>query len=103
MPLQRLAMLALAGALCAPASAARYSVTIENFQFNPATVLVKPGDEVEWINKDIVDHTATATDGAFDSKSVKPGKSWRWKASATGRHAYSCALHPSMAATLEVK
>jgi plastocyanin len=99
----RLAVLALACALCMPAWAARYTVIIENFQFSPASLAVKRGDEVEWINKDIVEHTATAADGAFDSKALKSGRSWRWKAASAGRHAYVCALHPSMTATLEVK
>jgi plastocyanin len=102
-PLRALAAIALAAVLCTPAWAARYTVTIENFQFNPPSLVIKAGDEVEWINKDIVEHTATVADRAFDSKALKPGRSWRWTAARAGRHAYACALHPTMTATLEVK
>ena len=34
-------------------------VTIENMKFNPATITVNKGDQVRFINKDIVGHNAT--------------------------------------------
>jgi plastocyanin len=99
----RIAVFALAALLCAPAYAERHTVTLDGFAFKPATLQVKAGDEIEWVNKDIVEHTATARDGAFDSKILKPGASWRWKATRPGNHVYFCTLHPTMTATLEVK
>lgn len=86
-----------------PVFAATHTITMEGFAFKPATLEVKAGDEIVWVNKDIVEHTATASDGAFDSKPLKPGSSWRWKASRTGQHAYICALHPTMTGALTVK
>ena len=99
----RVAVLALASLVFTPAYAERHTVTLDGFAFQPTMLQVKAGDEVEWVNKDIVEHTATARDGAFDSKLLKPGASWRWKATKPGRHAYFCALHPTMTATIEVK
>ena len=99
----RLFALLFAALVCTPAYAERHTVTLDAFAFKPGTLQVKVGDEIEWVNKDIVEHTATARDGAFDSKLIKPGASWRWKATRPGSHAYICALHPTMTATLEVK
>jgi plastocyanin len=99
----RLAALALAGIACMPAYAERHTVAIEGFAFKPAALEVKAGDEIVWVNRDIVEHTATASDAAFDSKSLKPGSSWRWQAARAGRHDYTCALHPTMTGTVTVK
>ena len=99
----RVAVFALAAVLCTPAYAESHTVTIDSFAFKPATLRVKAGDEVEWVNKGIVEHSATARDGAFDSKLVKPGASWRWKATRPGSHVYFCAFHPTMTATIEVQ
>ena len=84
-----------------PAQAARHVVVIENMQFAPADMAVARGDEVVWINKDLVAHTATAK-GAFDSRALAPGRSWHYIARKPGRYAYGCAFHPTMKATLVV-
>lgn len=80
-----------------------YTVTIVNFVTQPATLRVAPGDTVVWKNTDFVPHTATARDGAFDSKTIDGGKSWRWVAAAAGSHPYYCIFHPNMQATIEVR
>jgi plastocyanin len=99
----RIALLLVAGALAGPACAARYTVTIEGFAFNPPAVTVSAGDTVQWVNKDIVPHSATASDAAFDSKPIPAGGTWEWKAVRRGRHAYICTLHPNMTGAIEVK
>ena len=45
-------------------------ITIEGLAFKPESLTVKQGDRIRWINKDLVPHTATATGGPFDSKSI---------------------------------
>ena len=80
-----------------------YAVTITNFVFQPATLRIAPGDTVVWKNTDIVPHTATARDGAFDSKTIDGGANWRWVATATGSHPYYCVFHPNMQAAIEVR
>jgi plastocyanin len=107
----------VAGALCALAVVAAgaraeavarkpvtHTVTIESARFSPAELTVHPGDTVVWVNKDILAHTATSQKGAFDSKTIQPGASWRYqvKAKTTGEFPYTCSFHP-MNAVLRVK
>jgi plastocyanin len=95
--------LATKSAAAPAASVTRHTVTMENFQFNPPSITVKPGDTVEWVNKDILAHTATATDRAFDSKSIDAGASWSWTAGKPGSYGYYCTFHPNMTAVVEVR
>ena len=76
----------LALPLCARAET--HTVVIQFFQFKPQTIDVKPGDEVEFVNRDLLEHTATASNNAFDSKSIKGGQSWKWKAGEPGQYPY---------------
>lgn len=71
-----------------------HTVTIDGAQFSPATLTIRRGDTVLWVNKDILAHTATAAGGAFDSKVIQPGKSWKFVARTTGELPYTCAFHP---------
>ena len=84
---------------------ARPSVTvikIESMQFEPKFVAIAKGDVVEWKNNDLVPHTATAP-GSFDSKTILPGKSWRYTVRKKGRFDYKCNFHPTMSASIEAK
>ena len=71
-----------------------HTVTIDAARFSPASLTVKPGDTIVWVNKDILAHTATAANGAFDSKVIQPGKSWKYVARKQGAFDYTCAFHP---------
>jgi plastocyanin len=101
-------LLLAAGLLACPAGLgaapqrATHTVTIDGARFSPAALTVKAGDTIVWVNKDILAHTATAKDGAFDSKVIQPGKSWRYVVRRKGTSAYTCAFHP-MDGTLTVK
>ncbi len=46
----------------APASEATIQVTIDKVAYGPADISAHVGDTIEWSNKDIVAHTATARD-----------------------------------------
>jgi len=61
------------------------------------------GDTIVWTNKDMVPHTVTDTNGAFDSGELAPGKSWSLVAKKPGAYRYLCSLHPNMQAALTVK
>ena len=91
-----------AHALRAQAAPATHTVTIDAFEFKPATLTVKQGDVVVWRNADPVPHTVTAP-GAFDSGSLAAGASWRHTAAKKGRFDYVCTLHPTMKGTLVVE
>lgn len=95
---------ALLGAFpAAVAHAASHTVLIEGFTFKPPALDVKPGDTVEFVNRDIVPHTATASNAAFDSKTIPAGGRWTWTVKAPGRYAYECAFHPNMKGVLSVR
>jgi plastocyanin len=96
-------VLAAFAALPLLAAAANHVVTIEGFEFKPQTLHVKRGDTVEWVNKDILDHTATTRQPGFDSKAIKPGAAWRWTAQRAGQYPYICSFHPNMTGTVEVE
>lgn len=96
------AILAAGLAFAAGARAETHTVVIQNFEFKPQTLEVKAGDEVQWINRDALDHTATASNNAFDSKTIRAGQSWKWTAKAPGQYAYVCAFHPSMKGVVTV-
>ena len=96
------AALVSAYTLRAQAAPATHTVTIDAFEFKPATLTVKQGDGVVWRNADPVPHTATAK-GTFDSGSLATGASWRYTAAKKGRFDYVCTLHPTMKGVLVVE
>ena len=78
-------------------------VAIANFSFEPATLTVKAGTTVTWINHDDEPHTATATDKRFDSKTLDNGDRFSQEFNAPGVYNYYCALHPHMTGKIIVK
>src|SRR5690606_26186130 len=87
----------------AHAAPTTHTIVIEGMRFSPDTLEVHVGDTVRWLNKDIVPHSATATNRSFESPELATGASWQFKAEQKGSHAYFCTLHPPMKATLVVK
>ena len=71
--------------------------------FVPATLRLRRGERVEWVNNDLVPHTVTARDGSFDSGSIAAGASWTWVADRAGSVAYACAYHPDMTASVAIQ
>src|SRR5829696_6274128 len=53
-----------------PATPNANEIVIQNFSFQPATLTVKAGTKVTWVNRDDDPHTATATDKQFNSKTL---------------------------------
>jgi plastocyanin len=104
----RIAVLALlSGLLAGPTANAPKPVTvkiaIESMKFVPAKISAKPGDTIVWTNNDIVAHTATAGNGAFDSKVIPPGATFKFVARRAGDFAYVCTLHQPMTGQLVVR
>jgi plastocyanin len=79
------------------------TVAIDGTAFPPATLSVKVGDSVTWVNKDPFPHTVTSAAGGFDSHEIAPGKSWKYTATKKGEFAYICIFHPTMKAMLKVE
>ncbi|MGE5159752.1 MAG: cupredoxin domain-containing protein [Gemmatimonas sp.] len=93
--------LLLAAAACVPAAAATIQITMQNLEISPAVASAKVGDTVEWINKDILVHTATARNGDFDVV-LQPKKTASVVLKKAGTVDYYCRYHPNMKATLKV-
>jgi plastocyanin len=81
-----------------------HTVVMEAMVFRPAALTISSGDTIVWVNKDIVEHTATsAIAGGFDSKMIRPGHSWKHTIRTKGALPYVCTYHPTMKGTLQVK
>ena len=94
------AMLAL-GVISVSAHAATIQISMENLVISPAEATAKVGDTIEWINKDIFVHTATARNGDWDV--TMPAKQTvTLVLKKAGTIDYYCRFHPNMKATLTV-
>ena len=103
-----LTIASVAGAQKHPAAVAQKratrTVVIQGFSFKPAHITVKRGTRVTWINKDMTKHTATASNGAFDSGVLRPGQSYSHTFKTAGRtNKYHCKIHPSMRGSVTVR
>ncbi len=101
-----LAVLAGAGPETKPAvPAGAVVVTIDNFRFSPAEVMVSAGTVVRWVNKDDVPHTATAKgrEAAFDSGTLDTDDGFSFAFKKAGVFNYYCKVHPHMTGKVIVK
>ena len=87
-----------------PAPAAPVAIVhIKAFAYSPATVTVKTGESVQFVNDDDAAHTATATDSSFDSGYLAKGDRWTATFSKPGEFAYLCTYHPFMKGSVTVR
>lgn len=75
----------------ADSKAEDHLVTIENMKFNPASITVKKGEKVTYINKDIVAHNATEINKLWASPLLQNGRSWTFTPDKTSD--YYCSVH----------
>ena len=84
----------------APARSETVQIIIKNLEYSPAEAEAKAGDTIEWINQDIVAHTATVP-GDWDVMIAA-----RAKASLVlkkpGTADYYCRFHPNMKGRIHV-
>lgn len=80
-------------------------ITMKDFAFSPATLEVRPGEEITVSNEDSTAHTMTATEGnAFDTGTIDGDKSGSFKApTQPGTYSFVCTFHPDMKGTLTVR
>jgi plastocyanin len=107
-----LVAVALAAAALAPppalaqtaggASPSHHVVEIRKLKFVPAALTIRRGDTVEWINRDIVPHTATESEAEWDTDKLTKGQSGRVTFLQPGLAAYFCVFHPSMKGEITV-
>jgi plastocyanin len=77
-------------------------VDIDLFTFAPVRIEVEPGDSVEWTNRDLVPHTATADDSEWTTGEIKNGATGRFIPGSAGTYAYHCTFHPQMTGVIVV-
>ncbi|HWS22213.1 MAG TPA: cupredoxin family copper-binding protein [Methanoregula sp.] len=78
------------------------TIRIKNFVFDPASIRVKVGSTVRWVNQDSVPHRILFTDGA-DSTVLAGSQSWSRKFDVAGTYDYACTIHPAMQGTVIVE
>jgi plastocyanin len=78
-------------------------VVIESYAFVPATLTIKAGTKVTFVNRDDVPHTATDVDKRFNSKALDTNDQFAFTFTQPGTYNYFCALHPKMTGTIIVK
>jgi plastocyanin len=99
---RRRVVLALALTVFAvPAHAATIQIVMQDLVFAPAEVSAKVGDTIEWVNKDVFAHTATARNGDFDVN-LPPKKTVTSVLNKAGTVEYYCRFHPNMKAVLKI-
>jgi plastocyanin len=74
---------------------------MQDLVVTPAEVSAKVGDTIEWINKDVFAHTATARNGDFDVN-IAPKKTVTSVLKKPGTVEYYCRFHPNMKAVLTI-
>ena len=70
-------------------------VTIDKLVFAPVEVNAKVGDTIEWVNKDALVHTATATTGDWNVN-IPGNQRGQVVLKKPGAADYYCKLHPNM-------
>ena len=96
-----------AGALLLVASSAAaaprtYTVVIDKMKFVPLPADLHKGDTIVWLNRDILRHSATAANHAFDVD-LPPGAAKKMVLTKSGTFPFVCRYHPGMRGMLVIR
>ncbi len=83
-----------------PAQADTIRVNIDKLVFDPPNITAKVGDTIEWVNADILAHTATVK-GDWDVM-IPPKKTVSYVLKKAGDVEYYCRFHPNMKGRIAV-
>jgi plastocyanin len=78
-------------------------VSAKNFMFSPATITVKAGATVTWVNLDDEPHTVFSDTGLFRSSALDTKEHFSFKFEKAGTYHYLCTIHPRMLGTVVVE
>jgi plastocyanin len=78
-----------------------FQVTIARLAFGPTPQGARVGDVIEWVNADILRHTVTARNGAFDLD-LPPKAHARMALRKAGEVSFYCRYHPGMTGKLVI-
>jgi len=79
------------------------AVVIRDFTYSPGNLVVPVGATVRWTNRDAAPHSATATDGSWDTGLLSRGDNAEVTFTQPGTFEYFCTVHPDMKARLVVE
>ena len=79
-------------------------ISIDNFTFSPAKLIVKTGTTVTWTNKDDIPHGIASANNAFArSPAMDTDGKFSFTFATPGTYQYFCYLHPHMVGTIVVE
>jgi plastocyanin len=78
------------------------TVWITRTGFTPATITIKAGQSVRWVNRTAANHQVVADDSSFSSPVLAQGNAFAHAFSSAGTHRYHDGLQPSLNGTVVV-
>lgn len=86
-------------------AASEAAVSIDNFTFKPATIIVSAGTRVVWTNHDDIPHQVVGTDDprVLKSPPLDTNDKFAFTFTKAGTYRYFCGLHPMMQGTVVVQ
>lgn len=96
-----LLIILISGMNAVSAHAETIQVTIDKLVYSPVEIRARVGDTIEWINKDIVAHTATVR-GDWDVM-IAANSSASLVLKKTGIVDYYCRFHPNMKGRITIE
>lgn len=78
-----------------------HTVVIDKMKFGALPSGLRVGDTIQWVNKDMFRHTATAKDGSFNVD-LAPGAKGTTRLTKAGAIAFFCRFHPGMTGQLTI-
>ena len=84
-----------------PAHAETIRIVIDKMVFAPTETAASVGDTIEWVNNDVLAHTATARNGAWDV-AIGAKKNASVVLKTAGAVDYYCRYHPNMTGRIVV-
>lgn len=82
----------------------QHVIEIRDFQYHQVlNSSPQPGDTVTWVNRDLVPHTATATDRSWSTAELKQGERGSIVITKGMQAAYFCRYHPAMRGRMRLR
>lgn len=79
----------------------RRTIDIREYMFTPATLEIKMGSTVTWVNNDQISHQIKSI--FFNSAELTTGQSFSYTFNNPGIFDYTCSIHPEMSGKIVVK
>jgi plastocyanin len=92
---------AAASSSATPAPKPSATVVMKGLKFAPKRVTIQAGQTIEWVDKDLVDHSVVAK--GIDSPDFAQGETWSHTFARAGVVRYHDRLNPAMKGTVVVR